>query len=143
MRSFLEPLAEACACAEKKCTNCGFTLSQNACYLCGGEVFDCGEQQYVTFGSRHLSISAQDALHALGFVEGVVGRCGLCGEAFGEPLVDLLGTYATAAVDGEVPCDADEPDAHVANVAEALTVFEDADEGVLYDVLGLRGAVKD
>jgi hypothetical protein len=141
--SFLEPLAEAGACAEEQGSYCGFALSQNAGNLCGGEVFYGGEQKDVTLCPGEFFHLGEDALDALGFVEGVVWRCGVGGEAFGEALVELLWAYATAAVDGEIPSDADEPDAHVANAVEALTVFEDANEGVLYDVLGLGGAVKD
>ena len=80
---------------------------------------------------------------ALGFVEGLVGGEGAGDEAFGEEVVHLLGTDAAAAVEGEVPGDADEPDAEVADGGEFALVFEDADEGVLDGVFGFGAAAED
>ncbi len=62
-----------------------------------------------------------------------------CGEGF----VELVGADAAAAVDGEVPGDADEPDAEVADVGELELMFENAEEDVLDDVFGLGAVAED
>ena len=78
----------------------------------------------------------EHGLELLLFVEGLVGGDGGGDERVGEELVHLVGADAAAAVESEVPCDADEPDAEVADVGQGLLVLEDADEGVLNDVFG-------
>ena len=55
----------------------------------------------------------------------------------------LLRADAATAIEGEVPGDADEPDAEVANLVEGVAPFEDAEEGVLHDIFGLGAAAKD
>jgi len=85
---------------------------------------------------------------ALSFVEGLVGGEGAGDEAFGEEVVHLLGTDAAAAVEGEVPGDADEPDAEVADGGELVLmcfalVLQDSDEGVLDGVFGFGAAAED
>jgi hypothetical protein len=65
-----------------------------------------------------------------------IGGDGAGDAGFGEGFVELVGTDAATAVDGEVPGDADEPDAEVADGGKILLVFKDAEEGVLDDVFG-------
>jgi hypothetical protein len=78
-----------------------------------------------------------------GFVAGLGGGGGGGDEGVGEERIHLVGTDASATVEGEVPGDADEPDAVVANGGEFVLVFEDADEGVLHDVFSLCGVAQD
>jgi hypothetical protein len=47
------------------------------------------------------------------------------------------------AVEGEVPGDAYQPDAHLADVLQRGAVFEDADEDILDDVLCLGPTAED
>jgi hypothetical protein len=71
-----------------------------------------------------------------GVGEGLAGGCGAGDEGGGEVVVELVGTDAAAAVDGEVPGDADVPDAEVADGREIelvgfAGVLQNAEEGVL------------
>ncbi len=78
-----------------------------------------------------------------GVGEGLIGGDGAGDEGFGEGFVELIGADAATAVDGEVPGDADEPDAEVADGGELLLVFEDAEEDVLDDVFRLGAVAED
>ena len=64
-------------------------------------------------------------------------------EAFGEEIVHLLRADAAAAVEGEVPGNADEPDTEVADLIKGVAALEDADEGVLHDVFSFGAAAED
>jgi len=64
-------------------------------------------------------------------------------QCLGEEVVHLVGANAPAAVDGEVPGDANEPDAHVADGVEGMVMLDYADEGVLHDVFGFGAATED
>lgn len=86
---------------------------------------------------------AEDGFEAGGLQQGEVGGEGAGDEAFGEEIVHLLGADAAAAIEGEVPGDADEPDAEIAHFVEGVAAFEDADEGVLDGVFGFRAAAED
>ena len=86
---------------------------------------------------------AKDGCDLAGVVEGLVGGRGAGDEGFGELFVHLLGTDAAAAIDGEVPGDADEPDAEVANGGKFEMVLEYANEDILDDVLGLGAVAED
>ena len=57
----------------------------------------------------------EDALGLLGFVEGLVGGGVAAGEGLEEEVVSLLGLAAAAAVECEIPGDADEPGAKIAD----------------------------
>jgi len=85
----------------------------------------------------------EDEADASCFVEGAVGGKALRGEGLGEGFVELAGTDAAATVDGEVPCDAREPDAEIADGGQGVVMFEDADEDVLDDIFGFGGAAQD
>jgi hypothetical protein len=141
--SFLKPLAEAGACAEEQGSHGRFGFAEDDGDLGGAEFFDRGEQEDVVFGAGQALHLAEYAADALGFVKGLMRCCAAGGKVVGEVLVELLRADSAATVDGEVPCDAREPDAHVAYVGEAIAVFEDANKGVLHDVFGLGGAAKD
>ncbi len=86
---------------------------------------------------------AEDGFEARGLLQGLVGGKGVGDEAFGEEVVHLLRADAATAIEGEVPGDADEPDAEIANLVEGVAPFEDADEGVLHDIFGLGAAAED
>jgi hypothetical protein len=109
----------------------------------GVELVECGEEK--------------DG--ALGFGEGVDGgEGGLQGVVLGEELVggqvggdegvyktlfELAGRLAAFTVEGEVPGDADEPDAEVVDLGELVLVLQDANEGVLHGVFGLCAVTQD
>jgi hypothetical protein len=76
-------------------------------------------------------------------VKGDVGGCIVADEGVGEDFVELIGPDAAAAVEREVPGDADEPDAEVADFGKSAAMFHDAEEGVLHDVFGFGGVAED
>ena len=86
---------------------------------------------------------AKDGVNALRLVERLVGRNVACDQAPRKGLVQLLRPDAPPAVDGEIPCNADQPDAQVTNGGQGPAMFEDADEGVLNDVFGFCAAPQD
>jgi hypothetical protein len=57
--------------------------------------------------------------------------------------IHLVGPDAAAAIEGEVPGDANQPDAHVAHGGEGEAMLDDAEEDVLDDVFGLGAAAQD
>jgi len=107
------------------------------------EFVDGGEKKGVALGLREALDFAEGGGDLAGVGEGLVGRGGVSDEGGGEGLVELVGADAAAAVDGEVPSDADEPDAKVADGGEFLFVFENAEKGVLHDVFGFGAIAED
>jgi hypothetical protein len=103
--------------------------------------------------------SGEEKDGALGLGEGVDGgEGGGDGALLGEELVggevggyegfykagfELAGADAAFAVEGEVPGDADEPDAEVFDLGELVAVLQDAEEGVLHGVFGLCAVPQD
>ena len=148
MVSFLEALAEAGAGAEEQGSDGGFGAVKVGGDFGDAEVVDGGEEEGVAFGVGEAVDFAEDGGDVAGVGESLVGGCGVGDEGGGELVVELVGTDAAAAVDGEVPGDADEPDAEVADGREIELVglggvLEDAEEGVLDDVFGLGGVAED
>ena len=85
---------------------------------------------------------AEDGLNVAYVFEGAV--CGCCGS---DKRVDKLGVgwagpAAAEAIEGEVPRDANEPDAVVADAGQRCRPLEDTEEGVLNDVFGFGVGVK-
>jgi hypothetical protein len=86
---------------------------------------------------------AQNSIHALCFVQCLVGRHAARDQTLREAVVQLLRPYAPSAVDGEIPCDTNQPHAHVTYRRQRSAMFEDTDKDVLNDVLGLCPAAQD
>ena len=61
----------------------------------------------------------------------------LAGNVCFEEVIHLLGPNTTAAIEREVPGDAHQPYAKIANGGQLAAVLDDADEGVLHNVFGL------
>jgi hypothetical protein len=141
--SFEEPFAEAVAGAEEQGSGGGFGAVEEGGDLGVGELVDGGEEEGVAFGGGKAVDLAESCGDLAGFGEGLVGGGGGGDEGVGEERVHLVGTDAAATVEGEVPGDADEPDAVVADGWELVLVFQDADEGVLHDVFGLCAVTQD
>ena len=97
----------------------------------------------MTLGFGEALPLAEDGFEAGGLGKGLVGGEGASDEAFGEEIVHLLRADAAAAIEGEVPGDADEPDAEVTDVGESVATLKDADEGVLDGVFGFGAAAED
>lgn len=143
MTSFVEPFAEAGAGAEEESADGGFGLVEELGELAGVELVERGEQKDLALGAGEAVDLAEDGLRLLRFDERAVGGHVPGGERAHEELVHLVGSDAAAAVEREVPGDADEPDAEVADVWECALVFHDANEGVLHDVFGFGGVAED
>ena len=101
-----------------------------------------GEEEGVPFGLGETLDLKEDDGDLLGMAEGGVGGEVVGDEVGGEVGVHLTGLDAAAAVEGQVPDDADEPDAEVSNGDERLAMLDDAEEGFLDDVLGLLRAAE-
>jgi hypothetical protein len=97
----------------------------------------------VALGQREALDFVEDGGDLAGVGEGLVGGCGLGDEGGGELVVHLVGADAATTIDGEVPRDADEPDAEVTDGGEFKSMFEYAKEGVLDDVFGLGWVAED
>ena len=108
-----------------------------------GEFVEGGEEQGVALGFGEAIDFAEDGGDMAGVGEGLVGGCGAGDEGGGELVVELIRPDAAAAIDGEVPGDADEPDAEVADGGEFEAMFENAEEGVLDNVFGLGWVAED
>jgi hypothetical protein len=145
----IETLAKTRAGAEEQGADGGFGAAGDGGELGGGEFVERGEQKDLALGFGQAIEFVKDGLHALALVQDLVGWDGACDEGGGEGVVDLVGADAAAAVECEVPGDADEPDAGVANGVLAgcgvglVLVLEDAEEGVLDHVFGLGAAAQD
>ena len=135
--------AEAGSRAEEQGADGGVGFAEDGGDFGGGELVDGGEEEDVALGFREAVPLAEDGLETLGVLEGLVGGEGAGDETLGEEIVHLLGADAAAAIEGEVPGDADEPDAEVEDGIEGVAAFEDADEGVLDNVFGLGTAAED
>jgi hypothetical protein len=109
----------------------------------GGELFEGGEEEGLALVFGEAVEGVEDEVHALGFGEGEVGGEVGGNEGLGEEGVDLVGADAALAIEGEVPGDADEPGAEVADGGELVLVLEDAEEGVLDDVFGFGTVAED
>ncbi len=107
------------------------------------EFVDGGEKQCVALGLGEAFEFAENGGDVAGFGEGLVRGDAVRDEGGGEGFIELVGADAAAAVDGEIPGDADEPDAEVTDGGELFLVFEDAEEGVLDDVFGLGAVAED
>lgn len=143
MVSFLEALAEAGAGAEEQGSDCGFAAVEDGGDFGDAELVEGGEEKGVALGFGEALDLAEDGGDLAGVGEGLVGGCGAGDERGGEGLVELVGADAAAAVDGEVPGDADEPDAEVADGREFELMFEHAEEDVLDYVFGLGAVAED
>ncbi len=140
---FLEAFAEAGAGSEEQGADGGFGAVEDGGDFGDAEFIDGGEQEGVAFGFGKALDFAEGGGDLAGVGEGLVGGNGAGDEGGGEGFVELVGTDATAAVDGEVPGDADEPDAKVADGGKLFLVFEHAEEGVLDDVFGFGTVAED
>ena len=117
-RILLEPFAEAGAGAEEQGADGGFGAVEDGGDFGDAEFVDGGEEQGVALGFGEALDFAEGGGDLAGVGEGLVGGNGVGDEGFGEGFVELVGADAAAAVDGEVPGDADEPDAEVADCGE-------------------------
>jgi hypothetical protein len=134
--------------AEEQGSDCGFGAVEDEGNFGDAEFVDGGEKEGVALGLGEALDFAEDGGDLAGVGEGLVGGYGGRDEGGGELVVHLVGTDAAAAVDGEVPGDADEPDAEISNGGEIVTVgfevvLEDADEDVLDNVFGLGAVAED
>src|SRR6202012_4192562 len=111
--------------------------------LAGVGVFDGREQEDLALGAGKAVDLAEDEGELAGLVEGDVGGGVAGGGGEGEGLVELIGPDAAATIEREVPGDAHEPDAEVADVRERALMLHDTDEGVLHNVFGLGGVAED
>ncbi len=127
----LEAFAEAGAGAEEQGADGGFGALEDGGDFGDAELVDGGEQEGVALGFGEAFDFAEGGGDLAGVGEGLVGGDGGCDERGREGLVKLVGADAAAAIDGEVPGDADEPDAEVADGREVFFVFEYAEEGIL------------
>ena len=107
------------------------------------ELVDGGEKAGVALGLWEAVDLAEDSGDVAGVGEGLIGGHGGGEECVGEGLVELVGADAPSAVEGEVPGDADEPDAEVADGGELVLMFEYAEKDVLNNVFGLGGVAED
>ncbi len=106
----------------------------------GFELLEGAEEKSLAFGRGKAIDGCQGLVDLLGFAEGLVGGGGLGCEGSEEGLAGLIGAGAATSVEGEVPGDADQPGAEVADLGEGFLVLEDAEKGVLDDVFSF-GAV--
>jgi hypothetical protein len=141
---FLEPFAETGAGAVDEGADGGWGAMEDGGDFGGGELVDGGQEQGLAFEAGETFEFGEDGVELLGELEGVVGGLERGGELGGEGRVDLVGADAAAAIESEVPGDADEPDAEVADGGELgvvgfLDVLQDPDEGVLDGVFGFGG----
>ena len=126
-------------------TDGGVGFAHDGGDLCGGEVFYGGEQKNLTLEFGEAIDGVEDEAALFGVVEGLVMGSAGRDESLKEEIVGLIGLVSTAAVQGEVPGDADKPGAEVADGRRGATVcflleLEHADKGVLNGVFGF-GAV--
>ncbi len=139
----LEAFAEAGAGAEEQGADGGFGAVEDGGDFGDAELVDGGEEQGVALGLGEALDFLKRRRDLAGVGEGLVGGCGVGDEGRGEGLVELVGADAAAAVDGEVPGDANEPDAEVADGGELLFVFEYAQEDVLDYIFGFGAVAED
>jgi len=86
---------------------------------------------------------AQNSIHALCFIQCLVRRHTASGQALRKAVVQLLGLYAPSPVDGEIPCDTNQPHPHVAHSRQRTAMFENANKDILNDVLSLCSTAQD
>lgn len=65
------------------------------------------------------------------------------GETLGKALVQLVGSYAPSAVEGEIPCNANQPYPHVTHVGERAMMLENANKDVLHNVFSFGATAQD
>ena len=136
-------LAQAGTSAEEKSSYRGLGLAEDGGDLVGAELFDGREQKDVALLSGEAVQLTEDSVDLLRVFECVIGGSGGGGEGFCEGVVELIGANATAAIQGEIPGDADEPDTHVADLWKGRLVLKHAEEGVLNDIFGIGSAAED
>jgi hypothetical protein len=141
--SFLESGAKMGAGAEEERADGGVGFADDAADFGGVELVDGGEEQDLALVFGEGVDGAEDGGEALGLGEGDVRGEIRGDERLGEERVHLVGADAAAAVEGEVPGNADEPGAEIADDGELSVVFEDADEDVLHGVLGFGLVAED
>ncbi len=140
---FSRPFAEAGAGAEEQGADGGFGAVEDGGDFGDAEFVDGGEQQGVALGLGEALDFPKRRRDLAGVGEGLVGGGGAGNEGLGEGFVELVGADAAAAVDGQVPGDADQPDAQVADCRQFEAVFENAEKDVLNNVFGLGAVAKD
>jgi hypothetical protein len=121
----------------------GFGAVEDGGDFGGGEIFEGGEKEGLALVFGEAVEGVEDEGHTLGFGEGLVGGEVGGDEGLGEEGIDLVGADAALAVEGEVPGDADEPGAEVADGGKLVLVLEDAEERVLDDVFGFGAVAED
>ena len=94
-------------------------------------------------GGRQAIDRVKHRLHLLSLLKGEIGWELTTGEGLQEKCLDLFRADAAAAVQGEIPGDADEPDAQVADGGERTPMFEHADEDILHDIFGFASVAQD
>jgi hypothetical protein len=140
---FLEAGAETGAGAEEEGADGGLAAGGDGGDLGGGELFEGGEEEDLALLGGEAVELAEDGGEALGLCEAAVGGEGGGDEGLGKEIVELVGADAAAAVEGQVPGDADEPGAEVADGRERALVLQNAEEDVLDGVFGLGGVAED
>lgn len=108
-----------------------------------GEFVEGGEEQGLALGLGKAIDGVEDALRLLRFVEGLIGWGVATGEGCEDKIVGLIGLGAAAAVESEIPGDADQPGAKIADGGKVVLVLEDAEKGVLNSVFGFRAIAED
>ena len=141
--SIFEALAEVGAGAEEQRADAGFAAVEDGGDLGGGEFFHGRKQQGLAFFAGQALHGAEHLLDLCRVGERPVGRQIGGDQGGGEEIVHLGGPGAAGAVEGEVPGDADQPGAEVEDGTEQVPALEDADEGVLNDVLGFGRVAED
>jgi hypothetical protein len=79
----------------------------------------------------------------LGFVQRFISWHTVRGQTLGKALVQLFGPYASSAVEGEVPCNANQPYPHITHLGESAMMLENSNKDVLNDVLGFDSTTQD
>jgi len=136
-------LAKAGAGAVDEGSDGGGRFVEYGCDRVGVEVVDGGEKQGGALGFGESVDGGEGGLQGvvLGelLVDGQVAR----DEGFDETCFELTGRFAAFAVEGEVPGDADEPDAEVFDGVERVLMLQYAHEGVLHGVFSFGAVTQD
>ena len=138
---FGEAVAQAGAGAVEQGTGGGLGAVEDAGELGGGELVDGGEEEDGAFFRGEAVDGVEGGGELLVAGEELIGGWGAGDEGVGCGVVDLVGATAAAVVDGAVEGEADEPDAWVVEVGEAVgaLLLEGAEEDLLDDVFGFGG----
>ncbi len=141
--SSIEPFAEPRSCPEQQRSNSRLTSSHNFRHLCGAQLLECGKQQNVALSLRQSLHFAENSLHPSRFVQGFVSRHTPRDQTLREALIHLLWSYPPPPINREIPCNPNEPDAHVPHRRQRERVLHHANKDVLNNIFSFSSTSQD